>query len=258
LVFCLLWAELVFRNIAHTTVCGVAATDFFVPEGVPNPVWGAFCRTCTYSLGSICFGSVILAVVQFVRVIANSLKNEAARKKNPVLMLIACCIEFFLSCVEAMIEYFNRYAFVQVAMYGKGFIQAAKDTWSLVKTAGVDAVINDLIISKATGMCTFLSAVFIGLMTGLVSFGVAHGNWWTACDEHDLLVASLIYASIAGLVAFIITALIHGLVFGILDSAVVAFFVCFVEEPEVLALKHPELSAQINAYIAGPSQSDSV
>ena len=58
--------------------CGLTfilcAADFFVPEGVPNPVWGAFCRTCTYSLGSICFGSVILAVVQFVRVIANSLK----------------------------------------------------------------------------------------------------------------------------------------------------------------------------------------
>jgi hypothetical protein len=50
--------------------------------------------------------------------------------------------------MEALLEYFNHYAFTQVAIYGKDFCTAAKDTWNLVKQRGMDAVINDNLIGN--------------------------------------------------------------------------------------------------------------
>lgn len=69
-----------------------------------------------------------------------------------------------------MVEYFNRYAYIEigecfkficiiftsvsldlVALYGKPYIPAAKDTWRLFKDRGIDALIND----SLTGMGTF-------------------------------------------------------------------------------------------------------
>ncbi|RUS12905.1 plasma-membrane choline transporter-domain-containing protein, partial [Endogone sp. FLAS-F59071] len=40
-------------------------------------------------------------------------------------------------------EYFNYYAYTQVAIYGKDFCTAAKDTWTLIKDRGIEAIIND-------------------------------------------------------------------------------------------------------------------
>jgi hypothetical protein len=34
-----------------------------------------------------------------------------------------------------------------IALYGKGYIPAAKDTWRLFKDRGIDAVVNDSLVS---------------------------------------------------------------------------------------------------------------
>jgi hypothetical protein len=66
------------------------------------------------------------------------------------------------------VEYFNKYAYIEIALYGtrslqlhtdlsdgrryvpryvgKPYIAAAKDTWHLLTDRGVDAIINDTIV----------------------------------------------------------------------------------------------------------------
>eukprot|EP00667_Euglena_gracilis_P008799 EG_transcript_8921 len=242
LLLCVMWSDLVFINLTHTTTCGVAATDFFIPEGVASPVWGAFRRSCTYSLGSVCLGSAVVAVLRFIRFVALSLRQSAAERRNAALLLVACCVECLFGWLEALVQYFNHYAFVQVAMYGKPFTQAARDTWTLVQTSGVDAVLNDMIIHTATGMCTALSALAVGLSASFASYLISM-RWWSHCENYTDGVVP--YTVVAGLMAAVVCAVLHGIVFTVLDSAIVTFFVCFVEEPEVLALKHPELDMEI-------------
>uniref|UniRef100_A0A7S1NB26 Choline transporter-like protein n=1 Tax=Eutreptiella gymnastica TaxID=73025 RepID=A0A7S1NB26_9EUGL len=241
-----IWSELIFINIAHTTVCGVAATDFFVPDGVTRPVWGAFRRTCTYSLGSICFGSAVVTLLRTLRAVVHMGRAQASQKKNLALILIACCIECLLGMLESLIEYCNHYAYVQVAMYGKSFVTAAKDTWRLVQSSGMDALINDMIIGTAVGMCTLLSSLVVGAVASGAAYLMAN-SWWSDCADGSAAVAA--YTIAVGVPAFIVVLVIHKVVFSALDSAVVTFFVCFAEEPEVLALKHPELNIEINTRV---------
>jgi len=35
----------------------------------------------------------------------------------------------------------------RLALYGKGYIPAAKDTWRLFKDRGIDALVNDSLVS---------------------------------------------------------------------------------------------------------------
>merc|ERR1712038_908980 len=57
LLVSLYWGTNVWRNVSHTTTCGVAATWYFNAGEISNPSRGAYKRTMTTSFGSVCFGS---------------------------------------------------------------------------------------------------------------------------------------------------------------------------------------------------------
>ena len=40
-------------------------------------------------------------------------------------------------------RFINRYAFSHIALYGKAYIPAAKDTWKMMKDRGIDALVNE-------------------------------------------------------------------------------------------------------------------
>jgi hypothetical protein len=50
-----------------------------------------------------------------------------------------------------LVEWFNKYAYIEIALYGKSYLPAAKDTWNLMKDRGIDALINDSLVG--TGSC---------------------------------------------------------------------------------------------------------
>jgi hypothetical protein len=65
------WTSQVLKNIVHVTCAGTFASWYFLmgsPAGMPaNPTVGALKRASTTSLGSICFGSFIVAVIKTLR-----------------------------------------------------------------------------------------------------------------------------------------------------------------------------------------------
>ena len=58
----------------------------------------------TCQLGSICLGSIMVAVLNAVRVMVSAMNND---KCSCISCLVLCC----LRCIEWMIEYFNKYAY---------------------------------------------------------------------------------------------------------------------------------------------------
>ena len=79
-------------------------------------------RTVT-SFGSVCFGAIVTAVTS---------SFELA-----IATLLPCCI------CDLLLRYVNRYAFVQVATYGKSYCKSARSTLSLFRLYDLQAVAND-------------------------------------------------------------------------------------------------------------------
>lgn len=101
IVFCFFsfyWTSQVIKNIIHVTISGVFATYYFMagsPQGmVKSPTLASFKRACTTSIGSICFGSLIIAVIQTLRAIVQMLRADS---DNGVMAFLACLIDCFLS-----------------------------------------------------------------------------------------------------------------------------------------------------------------
>ncbi|KAJ3348799.1 putative choline transporter, neither null mutation nor overexpression affects choline transport [Allomyces javanicus] len=242
LLFSYYWTAQVLKNIVHVTVSGVFASFFFLsgsPQGMPSsPTFGAWKRAVTTSFGSICFGSLIIALIQTVRAM---LRNAQSDTDSPVGAFLLCCIECLLAWIEGLVEYFNVYAFTQVAIYGKPFCRAAKDTWTMIKDRGVDAIINDDLIGNVLGFGSLLIGG-ITLLIGWLVFLVGRAADKSALTSGTTMSAGLIIVLV---VSFLMGIVVFNLIAEVINSGVATIFVCIAEDPNALRATKPELWEEI-------------
>lgn len=103
------WTHQVFKNLIHVTVAGVIGTWWFDPAEASslcsNAIIDSLVRSVTFSFGSVCFGSLIVAVVQVCR----HLVENARRHGNNGTGILMCILDCLLGCIERIVEYFNQF-----------------------------------------------------------------------------------------------------------------------------------------------------
>ncbi|OMJ14919.1 Protein PNS1 [Smittium culicis] len=234
-VFVYFWSIQVILNTLHTAICGLFATYYFydgTPEGYPtkNPLMSSLVRASFFSFGSICFGSLIVAVIQTIRALL-----QLARQQNSddlFCSIIICCVDCILGCIEGMVEYFNKYAYIQIAIYGKPYIQASKDAWHLLSDRGVNAIVNDCLVNNVVYLGSFIA----GIISALISYLVIRSF------SSTLASSTLIVYSVA---SFVFGASIFTTINGVILSGSSTFFVCLAEDPYSIARTKPELFSEI-------------
>lgn len=240
----------VLQNSVHTTVAGVVGSWWFKPEQngfCGSAVFGSFFRTMTTSLGSVCFGSLLVAIIQATRQIL-----EMARQNDDVGQFLACCIDCLLGCLQSLLEYFNKWAFVYVGVYGYGYCEAGKSVIQLFKDRGWEAVIADDLV----GMALFMTSLVVGLvMAGVGVLMVDQTTWWEVfiaafdaqSEDANGKQAAMIFA---GILAFIIGLVIASILMSTIASAVNASIVLFADAPAEFERHYPELSQEMRtAYM---------
>jgi hypothetical protein len=226
--FCLLlslyWTGQVLMNVSHVTTAGTVASWWLQPSN-QAPTSGALRRALTTSFGSICLGSLIVALLKVVRTLIREARRSARQSGNVAAQFVLCCADCLVSMLERFMQYFNMYAYTQVAIYGKSFVAAAKDTWQLFMSRGFEALINDDLTGMVTTLGCFMGGAISGLLIGLWAYSTV-----------DMTTIWMIPAIVAFLIGFIMTAL----VMNVIESAVATTFVCWAEDPQALAEGRPE------------------
>ena len=166
-----------------------------------------------------------MAAIQFVRFLINSTRND---RDN----IAAACADCLIGMIESLVRYFNYYAYVHVAIYGKPFIESGKDTWELIKSHGVDVIINDSLV----GNCMSVATLLIGLTCGLIAYLI--GLSLSLTDP--LLITVTI-------ISFLFTFMISAVATRLLESGVSATLVCYAEDPSALQRSKPELYREITS-----------
>lgn len=230
-VFSMYWSNQIVDNVVHTTVCGVFGTFYFLHgtgAAIVKPVWNSFSRSMSYSFGSIAFGSLIVAIIQLVRFLINSARNN---RDN----IAAACADCLIGIIEDLVKYFNYYAYVHVAIYGKPYIESGKDTYELVKSHGVDVIINDSLIGKCMGIGI--------LMISLISAACAYiAGVITAGGGEYIFVSAIVSAA-----TFVLSLMICSVATQLIGSGASATLVCYAEDPSALQRSKPELYREITA-----------
>mmetsp|Transcript_3897 Transcript_3897/g.4518 ORF Transcript_3897/g.4518 Transcript_3897/m.4518 type:complete len:481 (-) Transcript_3897:165-1607(-) len=232
------WTHQVIQNTIHVTSAGVIGTWWFDPSEASS-YWSSaltdsFRRATTYSFGSICFGSLLVAVVQALRAI-----NENARSQDECQVLV-CLIDCLLGCIQGIIEYLNKWAYIYVGLYGYGYLDAGRNVWTLFQTKGWTTIITDNLIDNVL----FMISVVIGLATGIVGLVIAVSNdgifdgAGVEVGVEDPTVLGFILGFFTGLI-------MSNILMSVVGSAVNTVIVCFAESPNEFQTNHPKLSDEM-------------
>ncbi|KAK7057181.1 plasma-membrane choline transporter-domain-containing protein [Favolaschia claudopus] len=236
LTFSFLWTSQVIGNVALATLAGgpYGCWYYFGPRGegdMPkHPTLSSFGRASTLSLGSIAFGSLIVALLELLKMILHAAQNNANADGHPVEACLACCAACFVGIIESLVEYFNRYAYIEIALYGKPYIKAAKDTWRLLADRGVSAIVNDSLV----GMTLTWGAYAVGLLSSLFAYLYLRITAPSYNADGNYTAPVLLFAFLIGLQCSLTLS-------SAIEAGVSTIFVGLGEDPQILAIRAPAL-----------------
>lgn len=231
----------VLQNVLHTTIAGVIGTWWFVPDEVGfcgKAVCGSLYRTLTTSFGSVCFGSLIVAIIEAIRQLI-----ETARSNDEIGGALVCCIDCILGCIQGLVEYFNKWAYVYVGLYGFGYCEAGKSVMQLFRDRGWEALIADDIVSTVLMLVSFVN----GIITAGVGMLVAKSTNWFDDVINQIENGDVIVLVTCGIIGFIIGFALCAIIMGVISSAVNATIVLFAEAPAEFETNYPELSQEMRS-----------
>ncbi|KAL9371438.1 hypothetical protein Peur_036578 [Populus x canadensis] len=207
LVLSLAWTAEVMRNIVNLTVSRVIALYYL--RGMQSIPQNCFQRAFTQNLGSACLGSLFVPTIEALRVVVRGL-NLLEGEDEFMFSCAHCC----LNVMQSIFRYGNGWAFVQVATYGKGFVQASQDTWQLFVRQGMESIVD----SDITSSICFLTGVCSGSICVIVVAA------WTA-RVHQTFTATL------SLLSFFIGYLMTRIAMAVPHACVSCYYVCYAENP---------------------------
>lgn len=229
------WTLQVVMNVIHVTVAGVVSTWWFTPDEADcccsGAVIGSYLRSMTSSFGSICLGSLIVAVVEALKQLA-----YAARQNDDGNAILLCLAECILACISSMIQYFNKWAYIYVGVYGYSYCEAGQTVTQLFADRGWEAIVADNLVSNALSLVTLV----VGLITGAVGYllGVTT-DWFSGLNA---TLNSTNEAYMLFVIGFIIGLMLCAITLSVIGSGVNTVIVCFADGPAEFQSNHPELS----------------
>ncbi|CAI6337579.1 unnamed protein product [Periconia digitata] len=238
ITFAMYWISEWLKNTIHVTISGVYGSWYFMgPNSFPKGATrGALKRALTYSFGSISLGSLIVAIIQFMRQICSAAQQGAAQDGNMIGMAIFCCLQCLIGILEWAVEFLNRYAFSYIALYGKPYVAAAKATWKMIKDRGIDALVNECLIGPVLSMGAF----FVGYASALLAYLylIFTSPSYNSNGSFTPVVVAF---------AFVIGTQICQIFTTPLSSGLDTIFVAMAWDPEVLMRDHTDLYHQMVA-----------
>jgi hypothetical protein len=226
----LYWGAQVFSNILSVSSGGVVARWYFNQQ-TDTAAQTATNHACTYYFGSICFGSLLIAIVQTLKAMAESARDNADEEGNTVGVILAYIAICLLGCLESIAKCFNTFAFALISIYGLPFVEAGKEVFDLMERAGISAVVNYSMVGMVSTFGTLAGAVLVGGMNALSAWrlGLAAG-----------------YILGAGFLGFLVGLSVMSVVGRLLEAGTTTLFVCYAEEPDKLQSSRKELYDAFN------------
>lgn len=139
------------------------------PDGPKRLISRSFWRAFRFHLGSLAFGSLIIAIIRFIIVIMEYFKRKVeaagAPKAKFYKCLITCC-QCCLACFARIMEFINKHAYIQIAIKGDSFCSAAWEGFALiVRNLGRWSMLFLL-----STVFNFIGKLFIAACNGLIGY----------------------------------------------------------------------------------------
>ncbi|XP_054858254.1 choline transporter-like protein 2 isoform X5 [Eublepharis macularius] len=169
-VFMFFWLANFVIALGQVTLAGAFASYYWAfkkPDDMPAfPLFSSFGRALRYHTGSLAFGSLILAVVQIIRVLLEYLDHRLKAAENKFAKFLLTCLKCCFWCLEKFIKFLNRNAYIMIAIYGTNFCTSARNAFFLL----MRNIIRVTVLDKVTDFLLFLGKLLIVGSVGILAF----------------------------------------------------------------------------------------
>jgi len=217
LFFCLLWTMNFIGAIGIFVVAYSSAKWYFTEPAKRGPeigcgtVLSAYWTCIRYHLGTLAFGSLIIAFVQFIRaVLLYVTKHSKQISENFILKYLMCCVQCCLCCLEKCLKFISKNAYIQTAIHNSGFCHGAYDGFFLIArnifrigalhvVSGIALVILKLFVTSAVGCGTYFifmhyynDKLYDFIAPTFMTMTIAYITCAMFCDVYDLITDTIL------------------------------------------------------------------
>ncbi|XP_045691566.1 choline transporter-like protein 5 [Phyllostomus hastatus] len=169
-LFVFLWLINFVIALGQCALAGAFASYYWAlkkPDDIPpHPLFTAFGRAIRYHTGSLAFGSLILALIQVFRITLEYLDKCLKDTQNNISKFLQQCLKCCLWCLEKVVRFLNRNAYVMIAIYGKNFCRSARDAFDLL----LRNILKVAIMDKVTDFVLVLGKLLVAGCIGVLAF----------------------------------------------------------------------------------------
>merc|ERR1712100_815818 len=179
----LIWGMMAYAYAMYVSYCGVYGRWCF---GHYPSVTASLTVAFTKSFGSVCFGALLVAVVRLLRVMVDSARRQRG-DRNAAQAVLACLVSCVLRLIEDIMEWFNTFAYVQVAVRGLKYTDSCRATAALARTNNFGAVRSQIVSTSVVGYGVLLSAM-VGVIASFAACPIDFTQSYH--DESDSTIAA--------------------------------------------------------------------
>jgi len=167
--FSYLWHNFFFVAIGQCTIAGAVGIWFFTKRGEKwkkATVMRAWKNAIMWHSGSLAFGSLILAIVVWLKWFMTWLANQAKQTKNKVMEMICKVLAYVLWCFEKCVKFLNKNAYIQVALMGTNFCKSAKNAFFLI----LRNALRFMVVATLAHLVHFIAMALIIALTAILGY----------------------------------------------------------------------------------------
>lgn len=187
-------------------------------------VASAMWTTTRYHLGTLAFGSLIIAIVSAIRAVIEYFEKKMKSYDNEISRAIICFCRCCCWCLENFLRFINRNAYIMCAIYGKNFCSSAKKSFFLL----MRNIVRVVVVDKVTDFLLLASKLAVVGSTSAVAYYV-----FSASDERlNKYIPTLNYPLFPVFLVAVGSYVIATCFFDVYNMAVDTLFLCFLEDCE--------------------------
>jgi len=207
--FCSLWV-LCFLNALYEFIVAYMVADYYYSPIVDGWKHVECCFPMVEALhlglfthaGSLAFGSLLIAILQFIqKVVEYAEKKNREGLNNAVVSMVLAAVLCCVGCCKEIIEHINRNAYIDIAIQGTDFCTAAKNAIKMIiDQGGAMAILNG-----ATWVFSIFGEVLITLCSGALAYViVTHGSYADMTDSASSVPDPTAVTIVACLIGFVV------------------------------------------------------
>ena len=199
-------------------------------------------RTTTlHHLGTVAHGSLIIAIIKTIRAVIAYIQRKAKKMHNKVVEYVMMCLQCFMWCLEKIMKFINKHAYIITAIYGHSFCKSARKAfWLLLR--------NILRVAAVNMLSTFLlmmGRILIPVATTFVCYlAIAYG---TNNAQVSGIVAPLV-------LCFLLSYWIACMFLEIFGMGIETILFCFIADEEMFKLEERFASGELMTTIQQTAQ----